>query len=137
MDKHYLKHNKKIYITKQLIFDAAHHLYDYLGPCANVHGHTYKLEVTFEGYTNQMGLVTDFKKLKEFLELNITGILDHQDINEVLSNINPTAENIIWWMWDTIQKNIHEISDEISKIRLYKIKLYETPTSYVEFRGED
>ena len=36
-------------LTKSVTFDAAHRLRDYVGKCANLHGHTYKLEVAIAG----------------------------------------------------------------------------------------
>lgn len=46
-------------------FDAAHVLSGYSGKCGNLHGHTYKLEVTVETTeTNKMGMVVDYNVLK-------------------------------------------------------------------------
>lgn len=35
-------------VTKEITFDVAHILSYYEGKCANLHGHTYKLQVTLE-----------------------------------------------------------------------------------------
>lgn len=35
-----------ISITKKIEFEAAHRLSNYQGPCKEIHGHTYKLEVS-------------------------------------------------------------------------------------------
>ena len=40
---------RKIRITKQFNFETAHALYGYDGLCKNVHGHSYKLDVTVIG----------------------------------------------------------------------------------------
>ena len=37
---------KKIRLTKQFGFEAAHALYNYNGKCCRLHGHSYKLFVT-------------------------------------------------------------------------------------------
>ena len=37
---------RKITITRHFSFDAAHYLPGHEGKCQNLHGHTYKLEVT-------------------------------------------------------------------------------------------
>lgn len=77
----------KLYIKHR--FSAAHHLEDYDGPCARLHGHTWKAEVWLKGKVNpKTGMLVDFKDVKA--ELNI---FDHKCINEVVS-YNPTAENI-------------------------------------------
>ena len=36
-------------VTKEVTFDSAHMLSNYSGKCQNLHGHTYKLQVTVEG----------------------------------------------------------------------------------------
>ena len=35
-------------VTKEITFDVAHMLSYYEGRCANLHGHTYKLQVTLK-----------------------------------------------------------------------------------------
>ena len=44
--------NQRVYITKRFTFEACHHLPNYNGKCANVHGHSYKLEVTVSAEKN-------------------------------------------------------------------------------------
>ncbi|MDF2684650.1 MAG: queD, partial [Brevibacillus sp.] len=34
-------HNKRVLVSKEFTFDAAHHLHAYEGKCKNLHGHTY------------------------------------------------------------------------------------------------
>lgn len=62
-------------------FDAQHQLPDteYLVSkgCNNYHGHTYKVEVSFEGETLRGGMVVDFKGIKEVIDR-----LDHTAIYE-------------------------------------------------------
>lgn len=36
-------------VTKEITFDSAHMLSNYEGKCSNLHGHTYKLQVTLKG----------------------------------------------------------------------------------------
>ena len=43
---------KKIRLTKQFGFEAAHALYNYNGKCCRLHGHSYKLFVTVIGTPN-------------------------------------------------------------------------------------
>ena len=38
-----------IRVTKEFRFEMAHALWNYDGPCSNVHGHSYILYVTFQG----------------------------------------------------------------------------------------
>ena len=43
-------------------------------------------------------MVVDFKHISEAVKEN----LDHQYVNEVLPNMNPTAENIAKWIHDNV-----------------------------------
>ena len=71
-------------------FDSAHCLKNYKGKCANVHGHTYKIEVWVCGDSDQLdkaGILWDFGNLKEILNH-----FDHKNLND-LYKVNSTAEN--------------------------------------------
>lgn len=114
---------KKVYLTKEFTFDSAHQLEWHKGKCKNLHGHTYKLQITIQGGLNKDGIVIDFGDLKKIVKDKIIEKLDHQLLNEIIKN--PTAENMVVWMWD-------ELMDELE---LYEIKLWETPTSYATYRG--
>jgi 6-pyruvoyltetrahydropterin/6-carboxytetrahydropterin synthase len=111
-------------ITKIFKFDAAHKLNNYDGLCANLHGHTYTLHVSVKGKVNKNGFVMDFKDLKEIVKERVLLKLDHNYINEIISQ--PTAENMCIWIWKQL----------IPKLDLYEIQLYETPDSYATYRDE-
>ena len=52
-------------------FDAAHILWGYKGKCGNLHGHTYKIEVSVsckDVDRNEMGMVADYTELKRVLK---------------------------------------------------------------------
>jgi 6-pyruvoyltetrahydropterin/6-carboxytetrahydropterin synthase len=55
-----------IRITKEFQFEMAHALLGHDGPCKNIHGHSYKLDVTVKGKVKQNttdpdeGMVVDF-----------------------------------------------------------------------------
>ena len=36
-------HSKRVLVSKEFTFDAAHHLHCYEGKCKNLHGHTYRV----------------------------------------------------------------------------------------------
>ena len=57
-----------ILLTKHFDFEMAHALMDYPGKCRNIHGHSYKMEVTVVGETQpDTGMVMDFKHLKDLV----------------------------------------------------------------------
>lgn len=126
--------NNKIIVAKELTFDAAHHLPGYDGPCSNVHGHTYRLQVGVVGLVNpRSGMVVDFKDLFEWMQ-EVTRWLDHADLNKTFEcgfpNHMPTAENMVMWFVDRIATYCKDCG-----IRLCFIRLWETPTSYAEWRA--
>jgi len=78
-------------------FDASHQLQDspdlHTKKCANLHGHTYKVIVEIEAANERHGMIIDFGKIKETIN-----ILDHQHINDIFkhfeNDVPATAENI-------------------------------------------
>jgi 6-pyruvoyltetrahydropterin/6-carboxytetrahydropterin synthase len=116
-------------ISKVFNFDAAHQLppeNPVYGKCRSLHGHTYHLTVTIEGEVNEEGWLVDFKKLKEYVNEKVINKLDHSFLNEII--FLPTAENILIWIANEL-KDINAIG---TNIKLKRIKLYETPTSFAE-----
>jgi 6-pyruvoyltetrahydropterin/6-carboxytetrahydropterin synthase len=124
-----LEKNKKewvMLVTKKFSFDSAHKLLNYQGKCQFLHGHTYFLYVTAKGQIDKKtGLAIDFKIIKELVEKKVLAVLDHQYLNKVIKQ--PTAENIAIWIWGRLEKELN----------LFKIEIWETPDSYVEYYGEN
>jgi 6-pyruvoyltetrahydropterin/6-carboxytetrahydropterin synthase len=121
----------KVAITKVFTFDSAHHLKDYEGKCKNIHGHTYKLEVTVKGVPDNNGLVMDFHDLNDIMEDEILSKIDHRYLNE-LFEFNPTCEMIGLWIWDEAAKRMVKAG-----CTLEKLILWETPTSYITIDKDD
>jgi 6-pyruvoyltetrahydropterin/6-carboxytetrahydropterin synthase len=135
-----------LYLTKQVLFSAAHRLYnpeysfekndEIYDKCNNLygHGHNYILEVTVAGVPDpNTGYVIDLKKLKKILNEEIIEKVDHKHLNydvDFLKGIIPTVENLAVIFWKILE-------NKISDGKLYKIKLYETPQSFVEYYGEN
>lgn len=120
-------------IVKEFTFDAAHKLENHLGKCRNLHGHTYKLQVGVYGPVKNEpgapddGMVLDFDELKQAVKGEILDKLDHQYLNDVLP-FRPTAENMAVWMVQVLRR---------AGLRVEFIRLYETPTSYIEVDAHD
>ncbi|MBU8905243.1 6-carboxytetrahydropterin synthase QueD [Desertibacillus haloalkaliphilus] len=129
-------HSKRVGITKEFTFDAAHHLHCYDGKCKNLHGHTYKLVITVSGYVNDVGISVDFGDIKRIYNETIKAKLDHRYLNEVLPNMNTTAENMIVWIWEQLDARLHEEGLKQRGHRLEELVLYETPTSSAVLKRE-
>ncbi|WP_349408199.1 6-carboxytetrahydropterin synthase QueD [Pseudalkalibacillus sp. SCS-8] len=138
IQRHELKyHNKRVAVTKEFTFDAAHHLHCYEGKCKSMHGHTYKLVITISGYVNDIGITVDFGDIKTLFKEEIDAKLDHRYLNEVLPNMNTTAENMIVWIWEQLDQRLQQIPEyQDRKARIEELKLYETPTSYATLKRE-
>ncbi|WP_107949054.1 6-carboxytetrahydropterin synthase QueD [Lysinibacillus parviboronicapiens] len=128
-------HSKRVLVSKEFTFDAAHHLHDYEGKCKNLHGHTYRAVLGLSGYTDERGLMIDFGDIKEIWQQKIDIFLDHRYLNETLPPMNTTAENIVVWIYEKLAKALLD-EQQSNGARVEFIKLYETPTSYAEVRRE-
>ena len=120
-----------ITVTKVFMFEASHRLPYYEGACHNLHGHSYKLEVTVGGNVNsdpsnpKCGMIMDFKDLKKIVNEVAVDKYDHSYLNEFFPN--PTAEIMV-------KKISLDIMEKLPKNTfLMSCKLWETTTSYAEF----
>lgn len=131
-------HNKRVMISKEFTFDAAHHLHCYEGKCKNLHGHTYKVVFGISGYVNEIGLAIDFGDIKEIWKNEIEIYLDHRYLNETLPAMNTTAENMVVWIYEKMAEALTKENrvNEYKGARVEFVRLFETPTSYAEVRRE-
>ncbi len=144
-----------IRVTKEFKFEMAHVLWNYDGPCRNVHGHSYRLFVTLSGIpiedpeNPKNGMVIDFTDLKSIVRNEIITVFDHSVVvsnrydsektemftkmfgNTVIVNYQPTCENLVSDFAEKISINLP------SGIKLHSLKLYETATSYAEWYASD
>ncbi|WP_209475435.1 6-pyruvoyl trahydropterin synthase family protein [Thermococcus stetteri] len=109
-------------VVERFKFEAAHAVI--IGnQVEEIHGHTFRLEVTVEGPLKN-GYVIDFLKLREIVE-NIIKKLDHRNLNALFEN--PTTENIALWIAEKVQENLPE------GVKLHRIVLWEGDENGVEF----
>ena len=123
----------RISVAKIFKFDAAHFLPEHKGKCADIHGHTYRLEVTVartegdvvaSGSSAGMGL--DFGDLKEIVQREIIEKVDHKMLNDVLP-FRTTAENMVVYFYEVLEQQLALLGVEV-----LKLKVWETQTSYAE-----
>ncbi|MEY2467639.1 MAG: 6-pyruvoyltetrahydropterin/6-carboxytetrahydropterin synthase [Actinomycetota bacterium] len=91
------------------------------GACKNLHGHSYRLEVTVDGDVDDNGIVIDFADLQRVVENEIIDRFDHTYLNDLMPN--PTAELIAADIWT-------RLSD--AGLTPARIVLWETENSKVE-----
>jgi 6-pyruvoyltetrahydropterin/6-carboxytetrahydropterin synthase len=77
----------------------AHALHRYDGACANIHGHSYRLEVTITGpiITDSMnpkcGMIMDFGDLKQIVQTAVLNQFDHALVLNSAVNNNVKTDN--------------------------------------------
>ncbi|PLT30517.1 6-carboxytetrahydropterin synthase QueD [Peribacillus deserti] len=129
-------HSKRVMVSKEFTFDAAHHLHHYEGKCKNLHGHTYKVIFGISGYLDERGLLIDFGDIKEIWKNEIEIFLDHRYINETLPSMNTTAENMVAWIYEKMKDALGNRKEQYDGARVEFVRLYETQTSFAEARRE-
>lgn len=134
-----------IQVTQSFEFSAAHRLHceglsaqenlRLFGKCSNPggHGHNYVLEVTVVGEPDaDTGRVVSLPRLQRTVEACVIHPFDHKNLNEEVADfraLNPSVENIARVIW----KRLHA---ELSPAVLSCVRVWETPKTYAEFRGE-
>lgn len=149
---------KKIEITRRLEFDAGHRIPNHAGQCRHIHGHRYKLEVTVKGEiistpgTEDEGMLIDFGLIKKIGTELIVDKFDHaflvaesdvilinflstiKDHKTVILNKIPTVENLAEYIFNIISPEINKQYN--NKLRLTKVRLYETPNCWADIEDD-
>ena len=108
---------------------SAHKLEWHPGPCRNLHGHSWSIEIAVSRtMLNENGIVVDFGALKDFLD-EIKEALDHKYLNDIGGLENPTAEVLCGWVEKRFTKKCR-----IWQVNPEYIRVWETPNSEVEMR---
>lgn len=145
----------KIRVTKQFGFEMSHALLNYDGLCRNIHGHSYKLQITVAGEpisepaNPKDGMVIDFSVLKKLIQQQIVGSLDHSlminqnaptdkldELGEMYERhhvvpFQPTTENLVIYIAEKVKTILPE------HLELFSVRLYETSSSFAEWFAED
>lgn len=134
-------------VTKEITWDMAHRLSKHKGQCRNLHGHTYKLLVTFSSNIKNDGMIIDFADIKSMLD-GVKRMYDHrtildghsgddlkiaQALKEVgcdyrFMTCEPTAENMAAEIFEYLEDECKKHED----LWVSMVRVYETPTSYAE-----
>ncbi len=98
-------------------FDAAHFLENYMGKCANIHGHTWHVDVEIEGESlDKTGMVVDFGEVKKIIKSILP---DHEFLNRVLF-INPTAENLSKYFFMSLEDTFKDRSFRVKSVTVWE-----------------
>lgn len=130
-------------IAKEFRWEMGHRLPFHAGKCKNLHGHSYKMLLEFEGDTDENGMVMDYYDVKKLVN-PIIEELDHSffvcksdaELIEALTKLNSkmtvagfhsTAENLCKYFLDRIKKG--GVPKNLKKM---KVRIFETEESYAE-----
>lgn len=145
-------------VTRVFEFDAAHRVMNEKVKCFNLHGHRFKVEVTFT-YIGKSGLgyAIDFKEIKRIVGDWIDDNLDHacilnpEDSQLIMlcrsyewrlyimgmgnfGDVNPSAENIAHELFCVIK---HLFNGAKFGVTIDRLRLYETPNCWVEVNSDE
>ncbi|MGA2135819.1 MAG: 6-carboxytetrahydropterin synthase QueD [Bryobacteraceae bacterium] len=119
-------------VTVEETFAAGHALRNYRGKCENVHGHNYRVQVTFRGPAlDSIGLLVDFVAVKKLMAA-VVDRLDHRFLNDQapFDQINPSAENIAKYFYDEISSGL----ESGNGAQLGQVRIWETDTTSAIYR---
>lgn len=135
-----------ITVTKTIRFDAAHILTNHQGLCKNLHGHTYRVDVSVtQGDGDTSDMVIDFKDLKRIAsevvcerfdhafiyntesagEREIAAVVEKNGMRTVAIPFRSTAENLARMFFGELKACIPGLS---------AVKVWETADSFAEYR---
>ena len=134
-------------VTKTVKFDAAHILTNHQGLCKNLHGHTYRVDVSVaQADGDARDMVIDFKDLKRLAtdvicarfdhafiyntesagEREIAAVVEKNGMRTVAIPFRSTAENLAKMFFTDLRAHIPGI---------VAVKVWETADSAAEYRA--
>lgn len=134
-------------VAKEFRWEMGHRLPEHFGNCKNIHGHSYKMIVEFEGEMNKDEMIIDFydidriikpliEKLDHAFMVNkndteVIEFLDRLKSKKLVVDFNSTVENICKFVLNEIKKA--DLSQNISSV---SVRIYETNEDYAEEKIE-
>ena len=139
----------EVRLTKRFRFEMAHALLGHDGPCRNIHGHSYELDVCLKGKPRNEsghpkdGMVMDFSDLSAIVHTCILADFDHALVihtdapvpssdtepfgKVVRLPIQPTCENLVLRFSERLRQHLPET------VQLYQLRLRETSSSWCDW----
>ncbi|MBF0097778.1 MAG: 6-carboxytetrahydropterin synthase [Magnetococcales bacterium] len=127
-------------ICRQFKFEAAHRLAYHDGRCHRMHGHSYRLELIFQGPVQdvhpsnpQSGFVVDFGRLEQIItEELIDRHLDHYVLEESIPELPySSAEFLAAWIVSWCMRHL-EGRAEMGALHVTSARLWETVHAWAE-----
>ena len=136
-----------ITVTKTVKFDAAHVLTNHQGLCKNLHGHTYRVDVSVtQAEDDASDMVIDFKDLKRLAteticdrfdhafvyntesagEREIAAVVERHGMRTIAIPFRSTAENLAKMFFGDLREKVSG---------LVSVRVWETADSCAEYRA--
>ena len=130
-------------VAKEFYWEMGHRLPEHFGLCKNIHGHSYKMIVEFDGELNESEMVIDFYDVEKMIN-PIVEKLDHAFMVknddkitlEFLEKMN--SKKVVVDFESTVENICKYISGEVISAKLpenlknISIRIYETADAYAE-----
>lgn len=135
-----------ITVTKTVKFDAAHVLTNHQGLCKNLHGHTYRVDISVtQNADDESDMVIDFKDLKNIANEVICKRFDHAFVyntesegeREIAAVVKKHGMRAAAIPFRSTAENFARLFYRELKVRipgLSSVKVWETAESCAEYR---
>jgi len=137
-------------VAKRFGWEAAHRLPLHMGQCRNLHGHSYRMTVVFEGEPREDGMVIDFQEIKALVkplvdtwdhatlvsanDTRLAAAVKSLDVRHVILPFETTAENLCILVADYVRREGSAVLTRHG-IQEVTIRIYETESCYAEHRA--
>ena len=130
-------------IAKEFRWEMGHRLPEHFGLCKNIHGHSYKMSVEFDGELDKNGMIIDYYEVEKIInpiiekldhafmvnknDKTVLEFLEKMNSKKVIVNFQSTAENICLYLLNEVK--ITGLPENVNEI---KVRVYETSHDYAE-----
>jgi 6-pyruvoyltetrahydropterin/6-carboxytetrahydropterin synthase len=130
----------KVGIYKEVHIDTSHRLLHYIGKCANLHGHRWKIEVWIEGEPDPATqILIDYSLIKQVIEKYDHQIILNCDdpmvprIQEFHAVITTPGDPTSELMAAIIRDDLYKVCRDLGiTVTIPKIRVWESPTACAE-----
>ena len=132
-------------IAKEFRWEMGHRLPEHFGQCKNIHGHSYKMLVEFEGELDENGMVIDYYDVEKIInpiiekldhaflvnkgDMLTVEFLEKLNSKKVVVDFESTVENICTYLLNKIKS-----ADLPANVNAIMVRVSETEEDYAEER---
>ncbi len=118
-------------LTVESSFASAHCLPAHKGKCKNLHGHSFRVQITVEGsqLDEEQGFLIDFSVMKKHLKV-VTDDYDHKMLNEIppFDKLPPTSEALARVIYGRLKCELPGLSS---------VTVFESEKAWARYRSDE